>query len=302
MPFLLVRDSAAAAHTAPGLNYRAPLLGGERGTAQTIDAMRALVDQALADPSFVRLAIDIVRNVPAYDELAEVEALYSWVKRRIRFTKDPLTKEKLYPPQELLKIRAGDCDDIAMLLGALDLAIGYPARLVTVSADRNHPEEFSHVYVEVEVPARSGNWIAQDAARFDSRFGLEPPVYFRKRAWSLVDESYQDLAGLGSYGTVALGDDGGGFDWGSLLQQTVQEVPAIISAASGGSSAVRTPYGTTQTAPSNPYGSFQTPYTPGYGIPPAGYGSASGYISAEATSWLPWVIGGVLVLAVLRRH
>jgi len=286
----------------PGAAYRAPLLNGEPGTAQTIALMRKLVDEALSDASFIRQATDIVRSVRAFDEIGEAQALYNWVHRYIRFTKDPLTKEKLYPPQELLKIRAGDCDDIAMLLGAFLLAVGYPARLVTVSANPDSPQEFSHVYVEGEVPAGSGNWIPMDVARIDSQFGTEPPVYFRKKAWSLVDDTSQDLNGgrlRGSLsGYIGMGD--GAIDYNTLLQQGLTEIPAIISTAGGGSSSFATPQGTAQTAPPNPYASFMTPYTPGYGVPGGGYG---GSISVASSFPWGWVLGaGLIALLVSRRR
>ena len=175
------------------------LAAGEAGTAQTIARMRQLVDEALHDPSIVRLAKDIVRNVPAFDEAGEAQAIYNWVSTHIRFTKDVVNKELLYAPTDLLKVGAGDCDDISMLMATLLMAIGYPARMVTVAANATAPDQFSHVYVEAEVPAGSGQWIAMDAARPDSMFGFEPPVYSRKRAWSLTDDSYQDLSGTKVY-------------------------------------------------------------------------------------------------------
>jgi len=298
MPILFGSPASPTA-SAPGLAYRAPLLNGDPGIEQTIVVMRQLIDQALADPGFVRQAIDIVRGVAAFDDFGEAEALFNWTQRNIRFTKDPLTKEKLTPPAELLKIRAGDCDDIAMLLGAFMIAIGYPARLITVSANAAQPQDFSHVYLEAEVPAGSGQWIPMDAARSDSEFGVEPPTYFRKRAWSLTDDSYQDLSGgrlRGSLaGYVGLGDDS--IDYNTLLTQGLTEIPAIMATASGGSSSVSTPQGTVQTAP-NPYSSFQTPYTPGYGIAPAGYGT---YATVQTGgSILPWLLGAGLLLLLMR--
>ena len=296
------------------LGYRAPLLSGEQGTAQTVDLMRQLIDEALTDQKFVRTAVNIVHAVPAYHDLGEAEALYDWVKRNIRFTKDPVTKEKLYPPQELLKIKAGDCDDISMLLGAFLLALGYPARLVTIGASRDHPEEFSHVYVEAEVPPGSGQWVPMDAARADSEFAVEPPSYFRKRAWSLIDNSYQDLAGwpfvhantvgsgrqrgLGSYGYVhhrsraGIGDFS---DWMPAIQQSIAEVPAIISVATGQKSTV-----------TSPYGSFSTGYTPGYGVPQAGYTApglpgSSIAVGLGGSIW-PWIAGAAVLMMVMGRR
>jgi hypothetical protein len=279
-------------------------LNGDPGTAQTIALMRRLIDAALADATFVRTAIEIVRDVAAFNDLGEAEALFSWVRRNIRFTKDPLTKEKLYPPQELLKIRAGDCDDIAMLLGAFLLAVGYPARLITVSANPEQPNDFSHVYVEGEVPPGSGQWIPMDAARIDSQFGIEPPSYFRKRAWSLVDDSYQDLSGGRRRGSLAgyltLGDDSsGGIDYNTLLQEGLTELPAIISTASGGVATSTTPQGTVSTAP-NPYASFATPYSPGYGLPAAGYGSSA--MVATQGSILPWLLGAAALVFLMARR
>jgi Transglutaminase-like superfamily len=194
----------------PAPLYRAPLMGGDAGVSQTIQEMRSLVDQALRDPSILRTAKDIVRSVPAFDDYAEAQALYNWVRQNIRFTKDPVDKETLYPPSELLQIRAGDCDDISMLLGTLLMAIGYPARLMTVAANG---DEFSHVYVEGQI---NGQWIPMDPARSDSQFGVAPPSYTRARWWSLSDTSQGDLpgtlghyqrftshvSGMGSYGSV----------------------------------------------------------------------------------------------------
>lgn len=181
-----------------GLLFSAPLLQGAAGVAQTIAKMRGLVDQALLDSSFIAGAIDIVRSAPAHDELAEAIAIYHCVLSNIRFMKDPVNKEKLYPPAELLKIGAGDCDDISMLIAALLLAIGIPTRLVTVSASDADPQQFSHVYVEAQI---DGQWIPMDAARPEAKFGAEPPMYYRKPAWSLTDDQYEDLSGTKIYAT-----------------------------------------------------------------------------------------------------
>jgi len=285
--------------TSPGLGYRAALLSGEAGTAQTIQLMRRLVDSALSDAAFVRKTRDIVAHVAAYDEAGEVHAVYNWIQSNIRFTKDPLTKETLFPPQELLKIKAGDCDDISMLMGAMLLALGYPARLVTIAANPADPGEFSHVYVEAEIPPGSGNWVAADAARYGAQFGIEPPNYFRKRTWSLVDDSYQDLngmtrmRGLGNYMHVRQLGDGSGIDWSSLLTQTIQETPQIMAVAEGQGTSIKNAAGTVSTSP---YASFTTPNTPGYGLPAGGYTAAT----MAAPTWL-WPVGiGLLALLIFK--
>lgn len=303
-----VRVSVPGAQSGSFLGYRAPLLGGERGVAQTIHLMRRLIDQALNDPQFIRFAIDLVRMVPAHDEAGEVAAIFAWVQQNIRFTKDPVTKEKLYPPQELLKIRAGDCDDISMLIGALAIADGYPARLVTVSSNPEFPNDFSHVYVEVEVPPGSGAWVPLDAARPGSQFGLAPEMYFRKRAWSLIDDGYSELngyariGGLSGYarlGSLGQDDGGDGIDWNQIAQTALVQTPQIIAVAEGQPTSVKLPTGAT-VATGSPYASFATPYTPGYGVPSTGY-SLTGASSSLFSALLPWLLVGAVVLAVAKR-
>lgn len=266
-------------HAAMGSFSRQPLLNGIAGTAQTIKLMRRLIDDALRDPSIVRLATEIIRHVPAFDDLSETHAIYDWVKRNFRFTKDPVNKEKLYPPAELLKIRAGDCDDISMILGTLLMAAGYPARLITVSANSNAPDQFSHVYVEGQV---MGQWIPMDAARPDAQFGVEPPFYFRKRAWSLQDDTYTDLGRLGSYGRVSLGD--------------AQQTSSMIASVTGGTAdIIRAAKG----QPASPWDSFQTQYSPfstaaGYAI---GQGAANLLPSSGSTFlWIGLAVGAFFLM------
>jgi hypothetical protein len=291
---------------------------------QTIRQMRTLVDEALRDPAIIRLATDIVRSAPAFDDFAEANALYEWVRGNIRFTKDPVNKEKLYPPAELLKIRAGDCDDISMLLGTLLMAVGYPARLMTVAAAGGAPEQFSHVYIEGEI---NGEWIAMDPARWDSQFGVPPPQFTRARWWSLVDDTYGDLSGtrgkirkhlhgLGNYprfrshvsGTQrvrarTMGDD--------LTSPPPSTSSTIATIEQGAADIIRATQGIPASpyaypSSTNPWGSFATPYTPGSSLYPAGYGYAptpgiSIASSSNMTLWLAIGLGALLLFSGHRR-
>lgn len=288
----------------PPVALAEPLLSGDAGVEQTINLMRQLVDDSLRDPAIIRLATDIVRPVAAFDDISEVRAIYDWVKHNIRFTKDPINKEKLYPPSELLKIRAGDCDDISILTATLAMAVGHPARLVTVAASPAAPDQFSHVYTEIEVPANSGQWIPADAARFDSEFGVAPPIVTRSRWWSLADSEYGNVSGLGayprfrshvsgmgSYGRVrTMGDDTPppADQTSSMIATTGQTVASIIRASEG------QPASPFDYSSSGPWSSFQTRYSP-YG-PPAGYASPNLSVSSSS-NWLLW--GGLALGALL---
>jgi hypothetical protein len=309
----------------PPETYTMPLLGGDAGVEQTINEMRGLVDEALRDSSIIRMATDIVRGAPAFDDYAEARALYEWVRGNIRFTKDPVNKEKLYPPAELLKIRAGDCDDISMLMGTLLMAVGYPARLMTVAASPGAPDQFSHVYVEGEVPAGSGQWLPMDPARYDSQFGVAPPQFSRARWWSLTDSGYGELpgsdpsgisglgdypryrshrmSGLGSYGRVRtmgeLGDDpASGDTTSSMIATTAQGAASIIRAAEG------QPASPFDYSSAGPWSSFQTKYSPGT-MPPAGYdsprGQIAGQLSLSTGAWIAIGVGAYFFLQLWKH-
>ena len=274
------------------LGYRESLAGGDLGTIQTIRVMRKLVDQAVSDPEFVRHAIELVRNVPEHDENGEIFALYSFVHDYIRYTKDPVTKEVLVPPKELLRRRAGDCDDTSMLIAALAIALGYPARLVTISANPEHPNDFSHIYPEVELPPGSGSWVALDVARPGAQFGLSPASYFRKRAWSLIDDSHSDLNGCtrmsGLAGYTRLGQLS---ETDQLISQVVAETPQLMAVAQGNP----TYNAGGIVATGSPYTSF---VAPGMVTQPAGY-SAQTQVSSLG-SLLPLLLIGGLIFLVAR--
>jgi len=169
-----------------------PLLGGDAGTEQTIWKLRGLLDDAWKDSFVNRTAIDIVRNagVLPYDSWGQVRAIYNWILTNFYFVNDPVTKEAVRPTTELLKLMAGDCDDInANMIPALLGTIGYETRFVTVAADANHPDLFSHIYVEVNL---NGAWYPLDAAHPGAQFGVAPRFFFRREWWSTIDGSHAE--------------------------------------------------------------------------------------------------------------
>lgn len=187
----------SGSHSGSGLLYSAPLLGGDAGTEQTIRMIRRLVDDAWKDPVVNRAAIEIIRSAGAqeYDSLAQIHALYNFA-HSFYFINDPVTKEALRPARELLQLRAGDCDDInAIVLPSLLGSVGFEVRLVTIAADSQQPEVFSHVYCEVFL---DGVWMPLDAARPGATFGDAPPHFYRREWWSLVDSNHGDYTGMGA--------------------------------------------------------------------------------------------------------
>ena len=186
----------------PGLLYSAPLGSGDDGPRQTISMLRSLVDEAWKDPFVNRTAIEIIRNagVAPFDSWGQIRAIYEYA-RQFYFVNDPITKEALRPTRDLLELNAGDCDDInGNVLPALLGTIGYETRLVTVASDPQTPDVFSHVYAEV---FQNGEWYPLDAARPGAVMGVAPKFFYRRRWWSLTDDSWNDYPADSPDGTMA---------------------------------------------------------------------------------------------------
>jgi hypothetical protein len=131
------------------------------GTKRTVEHIKALIRAGAKDFYVRQKAIDILleEGIRPKDYLGEIKALFEWVQRNIRYTKDPFRVEVLHSPRRMLELRAGDCDDMSILLGAMLEAIGHPVRLALAGPDPLRPRLFTHVYLEVY---HKGRWIPLD--------------------------------------------------------------------------------------------------------------------------------------------
>jgi hypothetical protein len=192
-------------YTAPPLSSPQIYLGyipkGYLGTQKTVEHIKALIRQGAKDFYVRQKAIDILleKGVKAKDYLGEIEALFEWVQHQVRYTKDPFRVEVLHSARRLLDLRAGDCDDMTILLGAMLEAIGHPVRLVLTGPDPLRPQLFSHIYLEV---SHKGRWIPLDAT-MPYPMGWEPQT-FVKRAISIERTANMMHQTPGFYGTAAM--------------------------------------------------------------------------------------------------
>ena len=254
-----------------------PLGDGDLGTEQTIDLIRRAVRESLADPVVRSTAAMILRRVPAHNDLAEANAIYQWVLRNIRFTRDPVDFETISDARWTIQNRIGDCDDInAVLLPSLLMVTGHRVRLVTIGNIPNAPDAFSHVYSEVLI---RGRWVPLDAARSKARFGVPPKKYFRKRIWSLTENNFQDVAGLAGY-PVRLGE----IDWTKLFQQGTEAAQRIIAQVKG-TPIVLPPVGSVTAQP----------------LPGGGYQVTGGSSSIDTNTLMLLGAAGLGTLLLLRK-
>lgn len=142
-------------YAAPPLSLPQVNLGlipkGYLGTQSTLKHIQALIQAGAKDFYVRQKAIDILleKAIRPKDYLGEIKALFEWVQRNVRYTKDPFRVEVLHSARRMLELRAGDCDDMAILLGSMLEAIGHPVRLVITGPDPLRPKLFSHIYLEV---------------------------------------------------------------------------------------------------------------------------------------------------------
>lgn len=150
---------------------------GRAGTLATALLMGRLIRQGARDFYVRQKAIDIFRRtgIPPKDRLGEVTALFEWVKRNVRYTRDIFHTELLHSARRMLEILAGDCDDMTILLGAMLMSTGHPVRIVLAGFKLNKPHSYTHVYPEAYV---AGRWLALDAT-LQRPIGFAPPALWR---------------------------------------------------------------------------------------------------------------------------
>ena len=152
---------------------------GEAGTDATVRVMRSMIEEGKRDQAVRQLAeMILVRyDVPRYQYVTELAALHDWVRRNVRYTKDPHEVEYIQTPRRLLQSRMGDCDDMAVLLGSLAEVVGHPVGIKVVSRDANR--NYHHVYPVAEI---DGHEYGLDAS-VPFPFGYQSPDIKKQRVY-----------------------------------------------------------------------------------------------------------------------
>ena len=152
------------------------LLPGDAGTHQTLGRMRALVDAGAQLPETRQAVAAALSTALPRNSQSELSALLEWVQEHWHYVRDPTTVELVQTPALMLReIRArgevqGDCDDAAVLFGALAESAGYPTRFVVQGPDG---DLFRHVVLEVQA---GGRWLAVDPSQGTHGLGWAPPA------------------------------------------------------------------------------------------------------------------------------
>jgi hypothetical protein len=126
--------------------------------------LREIAESAGHDPRMATLAINILKanKVEPRDYTGQARALLKWVQNNVYYINEPA--ERLQDPLYTLKVLYGDCDDMALLLGALYESIKLEWRFVLSGKVNGKPARWiegtplpknglwSHIYLLVGYP------------------------------------------------------------------------------------------------------------------------------------------------------
>jgi hypothetical protein len=127
-------------------------------TPETVHWMAHFARTGAKDQRVRGLAEQIVRGITPKDYLAEALAVGRWVEVHVRYLRDTTSVELVQHPAHTIEAGAGDCDDMATLIGALLLSIGHKVAFVTVAFANG---QWSHVFAQIYDP-KSGQWVVID--------------------------------------------------------------------------------------------------------------------------------------------
>ena len=129
---------------------------GAAGVKATLALMSQLVKEYKIHPAIRDMALRLTANLPQKDYQSELQSIFNYVQRHIRYTRDIAGIETIQTPAVTLQKAAGDCDDKSTLLAALLESIGFPTRFRAMGFTGN----YCHVITEVLL---NGKWLSLDA-------------------------------------------------------------------------------------------------------------------------------------------
>lgn len=159
-----------------------------RNIKERVKFIQKQVAKARNDPQFRALAVKVVSKkcgtkhcIKERDYLGEVRALYEYIRKHVRYVRDPLHADLFQHPKRTLEFGGGDCDDYTITLGAMLEAIGYPVKARVIQTVES--PDFDHIYLMVGVPPHSEapRWLALDASVSGKKPGWQPPAHMVKR-------------------------------------------------------------------------------------------------------------------------
>lgn len=174
--------------------FKVQLSESNRATYESVEVIRQLIEEGKKDWVIRRVAEKIIQYIPPKDYKREIQAVYNFVTKRLRYTKDIHRVETVHRARDLLRYhrKGADCDDFVILTGALLQSIGHPIRIVIIGNNYSNKEDYSHIYLQVLL---DGKWVPLDGSVPGAKVGWEAPRYATKKIFNL-DGSASDIGEL----------------------------------------------------------------------------------------------------------
>jgi transglutaminase-like putative cysteine protease len=175
-----------------------------------IGLVRSEIERGKREPAIRALAAQILTqrdanggwNIRVRDYEGEVKALGDYVRRRVRYTHDIHDVETFQTALRTLDLSVGDCDDMAILLGALLGSVGYPVQLKVVDTTGDGP---SHIFVVAGVPPEEPTtWVPLDPT-VDKPMGWEIEPVQSARLYPVFGSPSRQPAPLWAWLMVLIG-------------------------------------------------------------------------------------------------
>lgn len=128
-----------------------PLLAGQQGNMQTLEAMAAIVREDRTQPDLrIFVLREIVGDVRGHDSLGEVMRCFDFAQRRIVYRQDPVAVERvadIWSTMYALNPREpeGDCGIKSVFFATCCALLGHKPVFV-VARQRSDVAAFNHVY------------------------------------------------------------------------------------------------------------------------------------------------------------
>lgn len=185
--------------------HHLPTWGG-LGDAQRLRVIRSIAMQRGRDPRIATLALSIIRDayVQPRDYKGQAAALLKWVQdpKNVYYINEP--GERLQDPLYTLKVKYGDCDDLALLLCALFESVKLEWKLVLSGRQRQTGQKKRHI--EGHPVALNVNWthiycmVGTPPFQPTVWYFCEPTVQNVPLGWDVIDGDHSLLPEMGGSG------------------------------------------------------------------------------------------------------
>lgn len=127
----------------------------------------------LRDARMRAIGLAVTQGCRARDDRCELDAIYEFVKRNVRYTGDITYKDTFQSAYRTLQMGGGDCDDHSVLNAVLAMENGFQAMFRITS---NTGATWDHIYCLAGLPKNNpSRWIAIDTTLPGGRLGTNPP-------------------------------------------------------------------------------------------------------------------------------